>query len=509
MKNPDFRWRVIRDLLACGMFSSLFLLTVVIGNKVAGDDAAITVSGPETPVAGQPVEESHQIEPSVDPELRMVGTNSCAAASCHGGGRLSEGRSFAAYQIWARRDPHSRAGEVLSNDLSTKIMSLLDPGKSGAPGKAIEDVRCLNCHATTENHQSLSIVPSSHKFADGVGCESCHGPARDWLGMHSTLEWKGLSGATKKSMGFIDTTADLEARVQLCVSCHVGSPGKDVNHDLIAAGHPRLNFEFSAFHANLPKHWDVHASRSAETKDIELDPAFEARAWLIGQLVTAQAAVRLLQDRTRDEHPWPELSEYACFSCHHDLKHDSWYHARRKSTGQFAWGTWNFGTFPALTAEVGGVDEFNRLQNLMEGSFPTREAVRQSGSDLDLALEKAIGQISARDFSVTGLDQLALHLIAHSKVPDDKMPQLPAQSWDQAAQLYLATVAIALAREKMTVNDPRNIAIQNDLEAIRKKLVFGDSSNSPQDHSGSEMDEILLRLKRIEETLARSDTTPR
>ena len=178
------------------MFSSLFLLTVVIGNKVAGDDAAITVSGPETPVAGQPVEESHQIEPSVDPELRMVGTNSCAAASCHGGGRLSEGRSFAAYQIWARRDPHSRAGEVLSNDLSTKIMSLLDPGKSGAPGKAIEDVRCLNCHATTENHQSLSIVPSSDKFV----MVSAVNPvtARRGTGLVCTARWNGKASAARQ-----------------------------------------------------------------------------------------------------------------------------------------------------------------------------------------------------------------------------------------------------------------------------------------------------------------------
>jgi hypothetical protein len=29
-----------------------------------------------------------------------------------------------------------------------------------------------------------------------------------------------------------------------------------VDHDLIAAGHPRLNFEFNAYFESLPAHWD-------------------------------------------------------------------------------------------------------------------------------------------------------------------------------------------------------------------------------------------------------------
>jgi len=498
MNNVRRQQPVFRTLFRCTSivaFNLLTLLTLLTGSVPAGEDAVLALTIPE---GG-----------ATHGALNLTGTSSCAATSCHGGGRLFEGRSFAAYQIWARNDPHSRAYEVLSNDRSVRMMALLDPTGKSAPAKATDEARCLNCHVTTESSGELLLPPNPHQAVDGVGCESCHGPAKQWLGLHSTIEWRGLNAETKKSLGFIDTSTDLAGRVQLCANCHVGSPGRDVNHDLIAAGHPRLDFEFSAFHANLPKHWEVDTRRQPQDIEIEQDPAFEARAWLTGQLVTAQTALRLLQHRTSDGQSWPELSEYACFSCHHDLKHDSWYHSRRKSTGRFAWGTWNFGTFPALTAEVGGVDEFHRLQNLMEGSFPTRESVRQSASDLDLALERAIGQTSARDFSVTGLDQLALHLIAHSKVPDDKMPQLPAQSWDQAAQLYLATVAIALAREKLTVNDPRNIAIQNDLEAIRNELLFGDDTDSPQDHSGSEMDEILLRLKGIEETLTKSDTTPR
>ena len=50
-------------------------------------------------------------------------------------------------------------------------------------------------------------------------------------------------------------------QAQVCVGCHVGAPAKDgvpardLNHDLMAAGHPRLIFELSSYQANMPPHW--------------------------------------------------------------------------------------------------------------------------------------------------------------------------------------------------------------------------------------------------------------
>ncbi len=470
-------------------------MTLLTGRGFAGDESAVTLSIPK-------VDTTHLA-------LNLVGTSSCAAASCHGGGRLLEGRSFASYQIWARKDPHSRAYEVLSNDRSIQMMALLFPTRKDSPVKATEEARCLNCHVTTETSGEHQLLPDSHHTPDGVGCESCHGPAKQWLGPHSTIEWQGLNAEAKASLGFIDTTTDLAGRIQICADCHVGRPGRDVNHDLLAAGHPRLDFEFSSFHANLPKHWDVDRGRRSEIPDIEHDPAFEAKAWLTGQLVTAQTSLRLLQDRTSDERPWPELSEYACFSCHHDLQDGSWYQSKRRSTGRFAWGTWNFGTFPALTAESGTNQEFKSLQELMEQPFPERREVHQRAGELEQALGKALSHASSRDYSVSELDRLTLHLIAHSGMTDGNVPVLPAPSWDQTAQLYLAAVAIAFAREKSAVDDPLNTAIRNDLEAIRQELLFGKSNDSPREYSGRRIDEILKRLQGIQNTLNTGDTTHR
>src|SRR5207253_2017930 len=96
--------------------------------------------------------------------------------------------------------------------------------------------------------------------------------------------------------------------------CHVGGPSedgrppRDVDHDLIAAGHPRLEFEFSGSLANLPAHWSEKGRNAA--------PDFPARAWAIGQVASAGAALELLGDRARAAEQqsgrWPEFSEYDC-----------------------------------------------------------------------------------------------------------------------------------------------------------------------------------------------------
>lgn len=114
-------------------------------------------------------------------------------------------------------------------------------------------------------------------------------------------------------------TASLLGRAQTCVKCHVGAAGMDVDHDLLAAGHPRLYFEFSAFHAAMPRHWP-----DAKDRDPSKDPRgridFEARAWLIGQLVTTRAGLELLAARAEDKSkPWPEYAEHDCAACHHNL----------------------------------------------------------------------------------------------------------------------------------------------------------------------------------------------
>src|SRR5262249_53228369 len=146
-------------------------------------------------------------------------------------------------------------------------------------------------------------------FSDGIGCERCHGPAEKWLTTHYLLDWKQKSTADKERLGFRDLN-DLTRRAQLCIECHVGTPEAQVDHDLYAAGHPRVYFEYSSFLAVMPPHWSLREERDRY-------PDVQARTWAIGQVSCAAASLELLAFRAdeKNKKPWPEFAEYDCYAC--------------------------------------------------------------------------------------------------------------------------------------------------------------------------------------------------
>jgi hypothetical protein len=260
----------------------------------------------------------HCGESSSVPAARMsvvgspfVGAGSCAAAACHNA-NFSHGQTGSEFTDWMTRDPHAKAYEVLFTSQSVRIQK-----NRQSSVRAHEDHRCLKCHVSPDLDADLDkAVP--YFRTDGVSCESCHGPASKWLSVHYLDSWKVKTRTEKSAAGMTDTET-LFGRTQTCVRCHVGAAGMDVDHDLLAAGHPRLYFEFSAFHAAMPRHWP-----DARDRDPSIDPRgrtdFEARAWLIGQLVTTRASLDLLAARAEDKNkPWPEFAEHDCAACHHDL----------------------------------------------------------------------------------------------------------------------------------------------------------------------------------------------
>lgn len=427
---------------------------------------------------------------------KLTGANSCAASSCHGGGRVGEDLSFAASQIWQRRDVHARAWQVLTQPLASEMMRRL--AESGSPPiPATEDARCLNCHVTTEVPYSAPRISEAVHHRDGVSCESCHGAASGWLAAHTTSAWRGFSVERKAELGFIDTTGNLLGRVKICTECHVGGAGKDVNHDLIAAGHPRMDFDFRVFHANEPKHWTPGGFEGRNRAvNVELRPAFEAEAWLAGKLATGRAALRLLKDRAGEGSPWPELAEYSCFSCHHDLRADSWYRLSRSSAGRMPWGTWTFGGISAAIGAVGsglndGTNELQELRQAMQRPFPDRELVRAAADRLEAVIANAEQTFPLLPDEV-GLERLALQLIDESAervalqaVAGTDSRMLPAAAtWDEAAQLYLGLHAVATARRN--ISGPLNAEESGMLERLRVGLQFEEKVDSPGSHGSAE-----------------------
>jgi len=241
---------------------------------------------------------------------QLLGPGSCSSSNCHGNVKPLNSSNILQneYITWSRHDRHSKAYLTLQSADSKKIATNLG---LGAPTR---DPLCLSCHSI----YSAAPLPKSEKFRleDGVSCEACHGAAGDYLKSHAVT---GASHSDNVTKGLTDL-ANIDTRATLCLSCHFGTDEKTVNHDLYGAGHPRLTFELDTFGVLEPKHWVVDADYEKRK-----GPYIPARAWVIGQLHHAEAALAALKSPVRSKSgEFPELSIFDCYSCHHTLSEDQW-----------------------------------------------------------------------------------------------------------------------------------------------------------------------------------------
>ena len=234
----------------------------------------------------------------------FTGPGSCAAAACHGAVKPAANSRIlqTEYTTWIAQDRHARAATVLSNPVSVRMATILGIGTAHSAPK------CLACH---------SLEPAggqkAHTFtAEGVSCEACHGPASGWLGPHTTRGW---THAQSVAAGMYDTK-DVVKRTEKCLTCHLGTADKFVDHEMIAAGHPDLVFDLEAFSAAMPRHWKTGT---------ETDPYGPVRSFAIGQLVHLRSSLERLAHRVKGP-VWPEYAELDCFACHHSLTRpeESW-----------------------------------------------------------------------------------------------------------------------------------------------------------------------------------------
>jgi hypothetical protein len=298
----------------------------------------------------------------------FIGSRSCSSTACHGS-VLAEpdltkiGRNE--FQVWLEgNDPHRFAHRGLTNKLAVQIFTKLGVMKDGRPvaAKTAEYrqvfKRCAACHnpqstdppATQSAHGQNQVTSW---LRDGVSCEACHGPAKKWVGRHYKGDFIALTAKDKCKEGMVDT-GNLWVRAKLCSSCHVGSPERHVDHDLIAAGHPQLKFEFVAYQAILPKHWRDTRDR----KQHGSDKNFALRMWITGQLASAHSSLQLLEHRAKSSHAvWPEFSETDCYACHHDLGAPSnWRKVdiRSGSKGlRMPWSSWQMSILDRITTLQG------------------------------------------------------------------------------------------------------------------------------------------------------------
>ncbi len=179
---------------------------------------------------------------SVVPDVPLApctGVGSCSAVACHGSaaaasarllsppgrnGEITRGspQSAYSYTVWVTQDKHARAFEVLWNDRSKQIIQKLNYSTDATDVRRYEqphrEPRCLACHSTEASRPAYGGLVS-----DGVGCESCHGPASAWLEEHTKVTWD-LMGDGKYSQFGMKNTKDLVVRRSSAWAVTLGHP---------------------------------------------------------------------------------------------------------------------------------------------------------------------------------------------------------------------------------------------------------------------------------------------
>src|SRR2546423_5059579 len=248
---------------------------------------------------------------------KYIGPGSCSATACHGGvqprnvTRVLQNE----YSVWAVQDPHAKAFRSLENPVSQRMGRILGL-------KPASSERCLTCHALDVG---AAMKGREFDLSEGVSCENCHGPASAWLGPHTVKSW---THEQSLQLGMHDLRS-LSRRSQKCLDCHLGTAEKEVNHEMIAAGHPDLVFELDSYTAIMPPHWKLPAEAS-----------FGARAWDIGQASQLRDAMKRLARHVQIP-KWPEYAELDCFACHHSLTkpENSWRQERGYRQSAYAGAT--------------------------------------------------------------------------------------------------------------------------------------------------------------------------
>jgi hypothetical protein len=150
------------------------------------------------------------------------------------------------------------------------------------------------------------------QLSDGVGCESCHGGSSGWLASHRTVSGTHAANVAN-GMRALENP---KVRAGVCLDCHFGgrAPGQFVTHEIMAAGHPRVNFELDLF-SSLQRHWDVdddYAKRKAYAGPV--------KTWAVGQAMALERSLTLYGERKQGA--FPEFYFFDCHSCHREISDD-------------------------------------------------------------------------------------------------------------------------------------------------------------------------------------------
>lgn len=354
-----------------------------------------------------------------------MGVGSCSSSTCHGSvaPRNASNVLQNEFSTWQKHDPHAKAWKVLLNEDSQRIAHHLG---LGAPEK---EPMCLVCHSTYVRNERQG---STFQTEDGVGCESCHGPAEKWLGPHTARD---ATHEKNVSLGLRDLSSP-SSQAPLCLSCHFGGDDKYVNHRLIGAGHPRLSFELDTFQAIQPRHWNV------DDDYVKRKGGYEpTRAWMTGHLVQAEAMLdRLLSEKRSRMGAFPEFAMFGCASCHHSLTEEQW--KRREYGGQPGVPRLNLSSLVILREALAVINPASQrvLGDQIERMHKSFAVGGSAPRDAVASLKKTLSNAVANALPGEPSDDLKRKLLLRMVRFGAETPHLP---YEDAEQIAMAASVLA------------------------------------------------------------------
>ena len=352
-----------------------------------------------------------------------IGVASCANSGCHGSTQPLQSTRVLQneYYTWLNSDRHARAYNILFNDRSARIARNMHLRR-----KAYQEAICLDCHSTN--------VPSARvaghiDLEDGVQCEACHGPAGGWRNEHTDAGWTHEQSVAR---GMIDLR-DLRIRAHTCDRCHVGAADKEVDHELIASGHPLLAFELDNYTETMPAHW------------VSGKATHGVPAWATGQAMAFRDSLANLARHARGG-KWPEFSDMSCANCHHSLEGSGW-RQERGWAGRAGLPAWSPKQWAVLRLIVGRAAPSSRAQ--LDDAVRTLAArvarmndpsgVAAIADEARHAMETALPKVAALSWREEDVRSMMRTIAADDTVTYD------VQTAEQAA-LALQSLAAALTR---------------------------------------------------------------
>jgi hypothetical protein len=361
-----------------------------------------------------------------------MGVATCAASQCHGSAVPRDGSNVLQneYVTWTQDDPHSRAYDVLSDDRSKAIAAR--PGLKSATTAEI----CLNCH--TDNVPAQRRGERFH-LSDGVGCESCHGGAENWLATHYNRPT--VTHADNLAAGLFPSEK-VAQRSDLCLSCHLGTKNKFASHRILAAGHPRLAFELDTFTelwrtAGRQPHYRIDADYRDRKSAVN-----HSFTWAVGLLAESRHRLSLIDGPLFDgDGMFPELGFYDCHACHRSMKTVQWRPLPRHGGVGPGVPFVHDGTLVmamalarALSPEDGDEIEAGLIA-LHRAGGDNVAAIREAARDLDVILARLQSRVSEQ--SLRGREMLLLSEILATGAEGNYIDYISAEQAFMAVQMLV------------------------------------------------------------------------